>query len=174
MSQAPTKPRIAVSACLLGHPTRYDGALKRCDLLLELLGSQVEWLPFCPEVGAGLPTPREPMHVEQAGTDLRLLTNRTGREHTAAVLAYADAELARWPALGVRGCVLKSRSPSCGLRDTPVLSATGPGLGSGLFVVRLAQAMPDLPLCTDEEFLRPELRAVFMQRIGLCSLRSGG
>ena len=53
------KPRILVSACLLGVNCRYDGGGKAISVLPELM-ELAELIPVCPEILGGLPTPRVP------------------------------------------------------------------------------------------------------------------
>ena len=44
---------IAVSACLLGEPCRYDGKSRPCEDVLKLHDA-CEMVPVCPEVLGGL------------------------------------------------------------------------------------------------------------------------
>ena len=50
--------RLGISRCLLGEEVRYDGRHNRDNFLTGVLGRYVEWVPVCPEVEAGLGTPR--------------------------------------------------------------------------------------------------------------------
>lgn len=108
--------RVLVSSCLLGEPVRYDGtaALSRSPVLAEWLQEQ-RVLSFCPEITAGLATPRSP--VELVGgdrvTQARAVTS-TGEDQTAVFLAGAQAAVALCQCWGIRVAVLKERSPSCG------------------------------------------------------------
>ena len=53
--------RIAISACLLGIPARYDGGTKPCPAVISLAEEPgVEVVAVCPETAAGLPVPRPP------------------------------------------------------------------------------------------------------------------
>ena len=56
--------RLAVSACLLGEPVRYDGGSKPCAEVIELTKKN-QVCPVCPERAAGLSCPRPP--AEQVG-----------------------------------------------------------------------------------------------------------
>ncbi|HPF69113.1 MAG TPA: DUF523 domain-containing protein [Candidatus Krumholzibacteria bacterium] len=56
----PIRPVIAVSACLLGQNVRYDGRLKTCAEVHDLLAAAADLVPLCPETGVGMPVPREP------------------------------------------------------------------------------------------------------------------
>ena len=62
-SRRSDRPRVGISACLLGDKVRYDGSDKRDAYLVEVLGQQVEWVRVCPEVEAGMGTPRETLHL---------------------------------------------------------------------------------------------------------------
>src|SRR4051794_41927804 len=65
------RPRVGVSACLLGQRVRYDAGHKRDPFLTEVLGQHVEWVEVCPEVEAGFGTPREPMRLVLRGSEAR-------------------------------------------------------------------------------------------------------
>ena len=56
-------PRIGVSECLLGTQVRFDGGHARNVFVADALGPLVEWVPVCPEVEAGLGTPRETIRL---------------------------------------------------------------------------------------------------------------
>jgi len=58
------KIRLGISSCLLGENVRYDGGHSHDRFLTDTLGQYVEYIPVCPEVGCGLPVPREAMHLE--------------------------------------------------------------------------------------------------------------
>jgi len=61
------RPRLGISACLLGRPVRFDGSHKRDPFPVESLGPFVDWVPVCPEVESGLDSPRESMRLVQTG-----------------------------------------------------------------------------------------------------------
>jgi len=62
------RPRLGISACLLGQPVRYNAGHKRDDWLVDVLGPLVEWVAVCPEVEAGFGTPRETMQLVGKGS----------------------------------------------------------------------------------------------------------
>jgi uncharacterized protein YbbK (DUF523 family) len=165
------KPRIGVSACLLGEKVRYDGAGKRQPWAEDAFAGRVEWLPVCPEVELGLGVPRETVQLEVAG-GVRLMTTETRRDLTSAMREWAAECVERLTAAGLDGYVFKARSPSCGLGSTPVA-----GVGwtrDGLFAEAVRKRFPELPL-TDEETLRDPLeRERFLQLVETHrNLRSG-
>ena len=133
--------RIAVSACLLGEPCRYDGRAKPCARVQELSDRGHELVPICPEVAGGLPTPRTPceiVHAPWMGTDAQgnghiagagrnenaakaeqtarswKIVDAGGIDRTAAYERGARIELARAKEAGCEQAILKAKSPSCG------------------------------------------------------------
>lgn len=124
--------KVAVSACLLGEPCRYDGAAKPCEALIELLNCpDVEVVPVCPEVAGGLATPREPSEITHEGACWRV-TSRDGRDVTDAFVRGAELTLDLIKREGCRMAVLKANSPSCGSRmvyDGTFSGTLRPGYG---------------------------------------------
>ncbi|MEZ5667095.1 MAG: DUF523 domain-containing protein [Alphaproteobacteria bacterium] len=113
--------RILISACLLGRPVRYDGRGRAlADPLLARWMAEGRLVPLCPEVAAGLPTPRPAAEIEPGGDADAVLagaaTVRDGagsdvgeafRRGAAIALATARAEACRF-------ALLTDGSPSCG------------------------------------------------------------
>ena len=102
------RPRMLVSACLLGVECRYDGGGQAIDRL-DALMARYELIPVCPEQLGGLPTPRTPAErregrvVDRDGADVTDAFRR-GAAQACRIAALYGAELA----------LLKARSPSCG------------------------------------------------------------
>ncbi len=101
--------KVAISACLLGAPVRYDGGSKPCAEVIGLVG-KVDAVAVCPERAAGLTCPRPPAEI----TGGRVLL-RDGTDVTCAFVAGAAAECAAAQAAKVPLAVLKAKSPSCGV-----------------------------------------------------------
>ena len=120
--------KIIVSACLLGRNCKYSGGNNLDEKVCAFVEGH-EVIPVCPEEVLGMP--RVPMEIVNG-----VLVNKEGvkvddvvrREVEQIVKAYSDADLA----------VLKSRSPTCGVKQ--VYDGTFSGRlvdGSGV----LAQAL---------------------------------
>ena len=122
--------RVLVSACLLGRNCKYSGGNNFSPRVAEFLRDK-EVVAVCPEVMAGLGVPRTPMEIVDG-----VLTDRDGRVHDAALRAVVAQILEQY---GDVGCaVLKSRSPTCGVRQIYDGSFSGRLIdGSGV----LAQAL---------------------------------
>ena len=105
---------VAVSACLLGEPCRYDGASRPCQAVLRLREMpDVEFVPVCPEVAGGLPTPRIPSEIIP-GKAIKTVCNTNGDDNTEAFRKGAETCLAEARARGCKLAILKAKSPSCG------------------------------------------------------------
>ena len=158
-----SKPRIGISRCLLGDRVRYDGGHKLEPSLTEALSTHVEWVPVCPELEAGMGVPREPIHlVADRTAGVRLLAVNSGADWTTPMKDWAAMRLKELTALDLSGFVLKSRSPSCGLRGVPV---EGGEDGSGMFASLLIEAMPDLPVEAEDRLRDPSTRDAFLRRV---------
>ena len=100
--------RVAMSACLLGEPVRYDGGSKPSAEVQEL-AEKVEVVRVCPETAGGLRAPRPP--AERLGDRVLLAT---GEDVTEEFSRGADACAAAIARSGATLAVLKAKSPSCG------------------------------------------------------------
>lgn len=100
---------ILVSACLLGHNCRHDGEIKAHEGVQMLSKGNDVLFPFCPEVAAGLPTPR--LRAECKGG----LVITEAWENVTEIFedgAKKAVQLAHDNHCKV--AILKERSPSCG------------------------------------------------------------
>ena len=148
------KPVIVVSACLLGCKCRYDGGHRLCKAVCGALpASGVDWLPVCPEVGAGLGIPRPAASLFRTDSGrVRMLLNEGRADVTGSIEAWLGEFTGAMA--GISGAILKARSPSCGWGTTPVLGGDGKQLelGSGLFAQALAEARPGMPIRDEGSF----------------------
>jgi len=112
--------KILVSACLMGFKIRYNGSEKAQIVeKLEQWQQEQRLVVHCPELAAGLPTPRAPAEIFYAdGKDVmqeqaRIMDN-TGLDVTE------HYQLAAWMALraaqesGCTAALLTDGSPTCG------------------------------------------------------------
>lgn len=108
-----------VSACLLGEYCRYDGKTKKYEGIFERL-ENFEIIPFCPEAPI-LGTPRERISVIEDKNVRRVISDESKRDITELI----TAETKKLFTLKADLIILKSKSPSCGLGTTPLLSPEG-------------------------------------------------
>ena len=128
------RPRVVVSRCITFEAVRYDGSI----IPSEIVGRMkpfVEFIPVCPEVGIGLPVPRDPIRIVRTGVVDRLVQPATGRDLTEEMERFAREFLDGLPP--VDGFILKYKSPSSGRSGAkvyPKAEASSPiGQGPGLF-----------------------------------------
>jgi uncharacterized protein YbgA (DUF1722 family)/uncharacterized protein YbbK (DUF523 family) len=162
--------RIGISACLLGQEVRFDGGHKRDDFLTNVLGPHVQWVPVCPEVELGLGTPRETLRLVRVkgSAALRMMTTRTGVDHTDGMNAWAKRRLEELARSGdLCGYVLKKDSPSCGMARVKTYASNGTAErnGRGLFATALIERFPSLPVEEEGRLADAKLRENFIERI---------
>ena len=159
--------RLGVSSCLVGERVRFDAGHKRDPFLVESLGRHVEWVPVCPEVESGMPTPREALRLVGRHGTVRLRTAKTDVDRTEVMQRFAARRLDELGALDLSGFVLKKDSPSCGLERVKVYGAGGVPVrsGRGLFADALARRFPGLPIEEEGRLRDPRLCENFVERI---------
>ena len=108
------KPIIVVSKCLGFEPCRYNGGMEP-NSFIEVLGDYVEFIKVCPEQGCGLPTPRGSLKIVENDDGYNVVQNKTNIVLTKELKGFTSKFLSE---LGeVDGFILKSKSPSCGIKD---------------------------------------------------------
>ncbi|WHZ23727.1 MAG: uncharacterized protein OJF47_002839 [Nitrospira sp.] len=159
--------RLGISRCLLGDEVRFDGGHKRDGFLTDVLGRYVEWVPVCPEVEAGLGTPREAMRLVGDARHPRLLTIKTGRDQTEAIEAMMASRLPELEALDLSGYVFKKDSPSCGIEGVRLDNRHGmpSHQGIGLFARAFMERFPLIPVEEEGRLCDPLLRENFIERV---------
>ncbi|QOP42025.1 DUF523 domain-containing protein [Sulfurimonas marina] len=109
--------KVIISACLLGEYCRYDGKTKKYAELLEYF-KEYEIIPFCPEAPL-FGTPRERINVMLIDGEKRIITDETNKDVTQLlkdeILSFIEKNQE------ADAIVLKSKSPSCGYKTTPIL-----------------------------------------------------
>lgn len=110
------KPKILVSACLGFCHCRYDGSKLKSELV-EMLKDSVTFETVCPEMGIGLPSPREAIRIATHKGNSRLVGSYSGLDHTAQMIQFTESFLERFDASSYDGVILKCKSPTCGTKD---------------------------------------------------------
>ncbi len=167
MDQRP-RPRLGISACLLGQAVRYDSGHKRDPFCVDLLGPLVDWVPVCPEVEVGMPVPRPSIRLTGKAEAPRLIAQKTGEDWTERMATWSAGKVAQLARLELDGWVTKKDSPSCGLTRVRVYGPkAGPATrdGVGAFVAVLRARLPLLPVEEEGRLHDPILRESFVERI---------
>lgn len=164
---AASKPKLAISACLLGAEVRYNGGHKESRLCSRTLTEYFAFVPLCPEVAIGLGTPREPIRlVGDPAAPRAVGTLQRERDHSEPLAAYG-AQMAE--ALDdICGYIFMQQSPSCGLERVKVYQDNGrpsEAKGRGIYAEAFCARRPDLPVEEDGRLNDPILRENFITRV---------
>lgn len=124
--------KIVVSACLLGSNCKYNGGNNYDPAVVKFVKDR-QVIPVCPEVLAGLGVPRTPIEI----VDGRL-KDRYGNSVAQPMAAAVEQILDQLKGEDIECVILKSRSPTCGVRQVYDGTFTGKLVdGAGV----LAQAL---------------------------------
>lgn len=161
------KIKLGISSCLLGEKVRYDGTHQRDAYIVETMGKYFEWVPVCPEVEYGLPVPREAMRLKGTPDYARLVTRKTGVDHTEGMREWAEKKLDELEKEPLSGFIFKARSPSSGLYGVKVYGPSGSVYksGMGIFGSAFVRRFPLIPVEDDGRLHDPELRENFIERV---------
>jgi uncharacterized protein YbgA (DUF1722 family)/uncharacterized protein YbbK (DUF523 family) len=158
--------QIGVSSCLLGHEVRHDGSHKRSQYISKVLAEYFNFVPFCPEMAAGLGVPRPAIRlVNDRGIHKLVETKNPETEYTDGMNSVSSQYC---ETLGdICGYILKSKSPSCGMERVNLYNNKGHAekKGVGLFAQKLLQKYPNLPVEEEGRLNDPHLRENFIERV---------
>ncbi|MCG6894252.1 MAG: DUF523 and DUF1722 domain-containing protein [Desulfobacteraceae bacterium] len=161
------KVRIGISTCLLGEPVRWNGGHSRDRFITDTLGQYFEWVPVCPEVECGLPVPRETLRQVGDPENPRLVTTKTGVDHTERMLEWAAKRVRQLEKEGLCGFIFKSKSPSSGMERVKVYNAKGhpENKGVGMFARAFMNHFPLVPVEEEGRLHDPRLRENFIEAV---------
>ena len=113
------KPKIVVSECLYGTKCRYDGQGYN-DKVIQSLKDYVDIQTVCSELAIGLSIPREPIRIEmnKENEEYRLIDYNSKNDYTNQMTEFSEEFINGLD--DIDGFILKSRSPTCGLKDAKV------------------------------------------------------
>ena len=161
------RPKLGISACLLGQKVRFDGGHKREQFLTEFFGKFVEWIPICPEVEVGMGVPRETVRLVGTLTNPRMVAEKSGKDWTEAMNRFAEKRMREIAEKTLSGYVFKKNSPTCGMERVRVYSNKGmpERKGRGLFAASLMNQWPLLPVEEEGRLNDLKLRENFIERV---------
>ena len=163
-----SKPKIGISACLLGAPVRYNAGHKESRWCSRILVEHFDFVPVCPEVAIGLGTPREPIRLVGDKDN----TQAVGTVHpdinvTEPLAAYGERMAGELTDLC--GYIFMQKSPSCGLERVKIYRNNGAPQregGRGIYAQAFCARHPDLPVEEEGRLCDPVLRENFLVRVG--------
>ena len=167
-------PVLVVSKCLGFAACRYDGNIV-ADEFVDRLRCHVRVITVCPEMEIGLGLPRHKIRLVGHGSEQRLVQPATGRDLTVVMRRFANTFLEgladgdRGARDSVDGFVLKSRSPSCGIRDTKIFdnreTETSSSRSSGLFARAVVETFSGHAIEDEIRLADPPVRREFLTKL---------
>lgn len=158
---------VGISACLLGENVRFNGGHSQSQYCLGPLANYFNYQKFCPEVAAGLGTPRPTIRLEgNPNSPIVAYSNKPGSDLTEQLISAGQRYLDNMPTLD--GYIVMKNSPSCGLERIKVYQENGhPHMQRvrGLFTQALMDRFPLLPIEEDGRLNDPLLRENFLLRV---------
>jgi len=144
------KKKVIVSACILGEYCRYDGKTKEFNVVKEAF-KEYEIIPFCPEAPL-FGTPRERISVVKVDGKNRIITDETLIDVTPRLEEEINT-FCKKNSL-VDAIVLKSKSPSCGYKTTPILDKNGnvAEIGNGIAAQIFTKFYPNIAILDENSF----------------------
>ncbi|HEY3984005.1 DUF523 domain-containing protein [Cedecea sp.] len=139
------KTKILVSACLMGFKVRYNGSEKsQTGAALARLQDEGRLVIHCPELAAGLPTPRLPAELSGGDGEAAFLGHAAilesdGKDVTESYLLAAWLALQTAQENNCRFAILTDGSPTCGsqkIYDGHFAGKTVPGQGVAAALLR--------------------------------------
>ena len=170
MSRVFYKPIIVVSKCLGFEACRYNGQMQK-DPFIENLKQFALIKTVCPEVEIGLGIPRESIRIISEDRNLKLLQPKIGIDVYNLMYEFSEEFVSSLS--GVDGFILKSRSPSCGIKDVKIYSSIEKSAnsikGKGIFASSVFNKFSNLAI-EDEGRLRDyKIREHFLTKLYIMS-----
>ncbi|MBS3749784.1 MAG: DUF1722 domain-containing protein, partial [Candidatus Thermoplasmatota archaeon] len=112
---------VLLSKCIEFDHCRYDGSMISSDFVKKIKPF-VDFQLVCPEVEIGLGIPRKSLRLIRKDKKKRLVQPATDKDVTSEMMNFAESFLSK--RLRIHGAILKSRSPSCGIKDVKLYGAS--------------------------------------------------
>ena len=163
-----TRPTIGVSACLLGHEVRFDGGHKRDRFITGQLSKVMDFVPVCPELGAGLGVPRPTIQLRRVDGAIRLVQSSDPSIDHTETMAKVAIKRSRELNGRISGFVFQKKSPTCGMERVPVVQGENRPAernGTGMFVRHFTRLCPLIPIEEEGRLNDPVLRENFLERV---------
>ena len=162
------KPKIAVSACLVGQKVRYNGDAAEFRTLSRKWSQHLELVPICPEIGIGMGVPRPTIRLVKREGKLTLVNPKNGDDFTDKMIDYSQIQSDLLSQSGIAGFVFKKDSPSCGLERVKVYRGDNPQAvrdGMGLFSMIFTSLNPHIPVIEEGRLTDPKQAEHFLSRV---------
>ncbi len=159
-------PIVVTSKCFEFDACRYNGVMIPNNFV-QKLDPFVRFIPICPEVEIGLGVPRDVIRLVEKDGEKLLVQPTTGEELSKKMHLFAKDFLNTLDE--VDGFILKSRSPTCGIRDAKIFSdSENPNpidRGPGLFAERVIEKFPGAAIEDEGRLMNFTIRESFLTKL---------
>ncbi|NCC81586.1 MAG: DUF1722 domain-containing protein [Clostridia bacterium] len=165
-----SRPKILVSKCIEFDHCRYDGSMISSKLV-EDLKEYVDFIPVCAEMEIGFPSPRESLRLVGTEEDPHLVKSNSGEDYTDKMVSFAKDFLEK-NTNDIDGAILKSKSPSCGIKEVKVYKSHGKAMslgkkGKGIFGNVVLEYHSEIPIEDEARLSDFAIRENFLTKIFL-------
>lgn len=160
------KPKLIISKCLNSEKCRYNGQ-GFDDKVVSILKDQIDIETVCPETAIGLSTPRDPIRIEKHDNEYKLTQRNSNFDYTCHMNEFAEDFLSKIE--DVDGFILKSKSPSCGIKDVKIYTKGNncsiSKNGSGIFSKKVINSYSNIPVEDEGRLKNYTIRDEFLTKI---------
>ncbi len=160
------KPEIIISRCIEFDNCRYNSQMISSDFVKKIKPF-VNFKTVCPEVEIGLGIPRSPVRVVLKDKIKKLVQPETGKDFTKKMNDFTNDFLKKIE--NIDGFILKSRSPSCGIKDVKIYPTSDKSAPiyreSGFFGENVLKLFPSIAIEDEARMRNPAIREHFLRKI---------
>ena len=162
------RPKILLSECIEFCHCRYDGSMISSKFVDDLK-EYVNFITVCPEMRIGFPSPRESLRLVGSEESPRFVKSNNGEDFTEKMLGFSQKYL-KENTQDIDGAILKSKSPSCGIKEVKLYQSHGKSMslgkkGKGIFGNEVLKFHGDLPVEDESRLGDFTIRESFLTRI---------
>lgn len=173
MAKKFSKPNVVISKCIEFDKCRYNGQIISSDFIRKLK-PHFNFITVCPEVEIGLGIPRYPIRIVLNNNKKELIQPETMKNFTKQMNDFANKYLIKLK--NIDGFILKSRSPSCGVRDVKIYPRSEKSAPiyreSGFFGGFVLSLYPNFAIEDEARLRNPAIREHFLRKLyTLCSFK---
>lgn len=160
------RPKLVISKCLNSEKCRYDGQ-GYDDKVISLLREYIDIETVCPENAIGLPIPRKPIRIEKHNNEYKLIQSGSNIDYTSQMTEFAEEFLNEIE--DIDGFILKSKSPSCGIKDVKIYpkgqKCSINKNGTGIFSDKVVKKYSNIPIENEGRLKNYNIRDEFLTKI---------
>ena len=159
---------LGISSCLNSSAVRYDASTAKVPTIVKKMAGDYAFNAFCPELIAGMGVPREPIRLVESSDGVSVRGSKSAEDKTAELQQAAVSIVKLVEKSQLRGFIVKSKSPSCGLSSAKIYNEEGyiQGKRAGLFTEKLQNELL-IPIIEAEMLNCPRMADRFLRLVSV-------